>query len=167
MKLPFDFSMKRFSILLPIIIFVILQSCNKHDPMPDYASKLEGTFDIGYLMIDLTTKEAVSAKLGASKFARIALKRKRNQYLTATVTIDDSTTRFTDTFELAVFEGENQTEEFGKPGFLHKYKVGSQTSTALFLSHWSLYEDGSIMGMIQSGDEKMIRIFSLGSDIKQ
>lgn len=156
--------MKRFSFLLPIFMLVILQSCNKHDPIPDYASKLEGMFDIGYLIIDMDTREVVSSKLGDSKYAKISLKRKSNQYLTATVTIDDTTTQFTDAFELVVSESDNQVEDFGKPGFLRKYKIGLQTSGVLYLNDWSFYEDGSIIGMIQYNKDNKTGRFSIGSD---
>ena len=156
-------AMKILSFL--VIISLIFQSCNKHDPIPDHASKLEGEFDIGYLIADLDTKEVVSSKLGVSKHAKISLKRKNNQYLTATVTIDDSTTKYTGTFELVVSESDDQTDAYGKPGFLMSYKVGTVAPNAVYYNNWSLYEDGSLIGFIQSGDDKSIKRFAIGTNI--
>lgn len=158
-------SMKRLSFFVLVIISLIFQSCSNSDHIPDYASKLEGEFDIGYLIVDLDTKEAVSSKLGVSKHAKINLKRKSNQYLIATVTIDDSTTKFTDTFELVVSKSDDQTDAYGKPGFLTSYKVGSVALNAIYYNNWSSYEDGSLIGFIQYGDDKSIKRFAIGTNI--
>lgn len=157
-------TMRKFSILIFCSILLIFQSCKSHDPVPDYASKLEGDFDIGYLIANLNTKEVVIAKLGEPTYAKINLKRKSNQYLTATVMIDDSTTKFTDTFELVVSESEDQKEAYGKTGFLTNYKVGTVRGNGIFYNNWSLYEDGTIIGLIQSNDDKSIQRFALGND---
>lgn len=151
--------------LLFLSLILIAQSCKNRDPIPDYTSKLVGEFDIAYLIIDLDTKEAASSDLGVSKLAKINLQRKSNQYLTATVTIDDSTTKFTDTFELVVSESPDQTEVYGKPGFLASYKVGSIASNAIYYNNWNLYEDGSLIGFIQYGDDKSIKRFAVGTNI--
>jgi len=158
-------AMKNLFFLSLLIISLISQSCNKHDPIPDYASKLVGDFDIAYLLVDLNTKEVASSDLGTSKFAKINLKRKSNQYLTATVTIDDSTTKFTDTFELVVSESADQTEVYGKPGFLASYNVGSIASNVIYYSNWNLYEDGSLIGFIQYGNNESIKRFAVGTNI--
>lgn len=152
--------MKRLSFLVLVIISLIFQSCSNSDHIPDYASKLEGEFDIGYLIADLDTKEAVSSKLGVSKHAKINLKRKSNQYLTATITIDDENIRLSENFEITISPSQDQTESFGKPGFVSKYLAMVENSSTF----WSLYEDGSIVGMVQYGDENKIRKISIGSD---
>lgn len=157
--------MKRLSFLLLTIIFLIFQSCSKHDPIPDYASKLEGEFDIGYLIIDTETKEIDSSKLGVSRHAKINLKRKSNQYLTATVTIDDENIKFSDSFEVAVSISKDQTDSLGKPGFVSKYTATViSTVGANMTTDWSLYEDGSIIGFIQYSDESKIKRISIGSN---
>lgn len=157
--------MKKLLFLSLILILLISQSCKNRDPFPDYASKLVGEFDISYLIIDLDKKESTSADLGDSRFARINLKRKSNQYLTATVTIDDSTTKFTDTIELVVSENADQTDAYGKPGFLTSYSVGAVKPNVISYNSWSLYEDGSLIGFIQYGDDKSIKRFAIGTNI--
>ncbi len=157
--------MKKLLLLSLIFILLIFQSCKNRDPFPDYASKLVGEFDVSYLIIDLDKKESTSADLGDSRFARINLKRKSNQYLTATVTIDDSTTKFTDTIELVVSENADQNDAYGKPGFLTSYSVGAVTPNVISYNSWSLYEDGSLIGFIQYGDDKSIKRFAIGTNI--
>ena len=159
------FVMKKLSFLVLSLIFVIFQSCNKHDPIPDYASKLVGDFDIAYLIVDLDTKKVISSPLGVSKFAKINLERKSNQYLTATITIDDSATKFTDTFVLVVSKSDDQTDAYGKPGFLASYKVGAVVSNAIGYNQWSLYEDGTVVGIIQYGNDKSIKRFAIGTNL--
>lgn len=153
-------SMKRLSSFILVIISLIFQSCSNSDHIPDYAAKLEGEFDIGYLIVDLDTKEAVSSKLGVSKHAKINLKRKSNQYLTATVTIDDENITLSENFEIIISPSQDQTESFGKPGFVYKYLAMVNNGS----SFWSLYEDGTIVGMVQYDDGNKIRKISIGSD---
>jgi len=158
--------MKNRYLLLLFLFLLAFQSCRTHDPVPDFASRLEGDFDIGYLIVDLDSKQAVSAKFGVSKNAKINLKRKSNQYLTATVTIDDSTTKFTDTFDLVVSESADQKEAFGRPGFLTSYKVGAIQGNGINYGDWNTYNDGTIIGFIQVGDDRYIKRFSIGRDFE-
>ena len=149
--------------ILALLTSTLLSCSDKIEPGPDYASKLTGEFDIGYVIIDKATKEIVSSKFGESKFAKISLQRKNNYTLMATIIIDDAHIKLTENFEIGVSESSDQTNSVGKPGFISKYKISISMPQTVYFTDWSLYEDGSIIGSFQYDDEKKIEIFSIGS----
>jgi hypothetical protein len=157
--------MKKSIYLILTLLASTLLSCNdKIEPGPDYASKLIGEFNIGYVIIDKNTKEIVTSKYGESKLAKISLQRKNNYTLMATIIIDDANIKLTENFEIDVSESYDQTNPVGKPGFISKYKISISMPQTVYFTDWSLYEDGSIIGSFQyDGDEKKIEIFSIGS----